>query len=313
MRYDIQTRNVTKGAAFVRLLVYRDKERLGVFDTGFKLQSNHDWQTQSHAFQAPNEATHIVLELHYDRVIGEVAFDNIHFQTLPSEQLSDSEGQAQTPNEASPQIAPSEEMPSLIRNGSFSTTLEQSGEWTGPTAEGWELWIDQAFQCPRLCDMPALRSHMPSCHFGSLANKAHVAHAHWLHCPLASAPGTTRQLQINCTLIARPTDIAICACFFLSCRTRFLQGTFCSSAVRAPFSSSFSSTMLHIPDLACCRHHLVGTQRNTARPPDQMPVQMLVSLLCLAWRTCFPGRLFRNAAPPHPCFRHYLGMMILVV
>ena len=145
LRYDIQTRNVTKGAAFVRLLVYRDKERLGVFDTGFKLQSNHDWQTQSHAFQAPNEATHIVLELHYDRVIGEVAFDNIHFQTLPSEQLSDSEGQAQTPNEASPQIAPSEEMPSLIRNGSFSTTLEQSGEWTGPTAEGWELWIDQAF------------------------------------------------------------------------------------------------------------------------------------------------------------------------
>lgn len=139
LRYDIQAQNVTKGAAFVRLLVYRDKERLGVFDTGFKLQSNHDWQTQSHAFQAPNEATHIVLELHYDRVIGEVAFDNIHFQTLPSEQLSDSEGQAQTPNEASPQIAPSEEMPSLIRNGSFSTTLEQSGEWTGPTAEGWEL------------------------------------------------------------------------------------------------------------------------------------------------------------------------------
>ena len=115
--------------------------------------------------------------------------------------------------------------------------------------------------------------------FGSLANKAHVAHAHWLHCPLASAPGTTRQLHANHT----PNRYAICACFFLSCRTRFLPGTFCASAVRAPFSSSFSSTItsLILPVVGTILLAHNATQHGR---PIRCRMQMLVSpaLPCMA-------------------------------
>lgn len=129
LSYDIKTENISKGKVYVRFIENQNKTKVGLWDSGVKLNQTNDWQTYTKEYVPQATVNNIVLELHFDRAVGTALFDNVHLREI--------EKMIHTPA-----VTPQQPV-NMITNGDFSVVEDAKSSWRGKMASDWQIWVDK--------------------------------------------------------------------------------------------------------------------------------------------------------------------------